>query len=346
MKRKMKAVAKTKKGKGLELVEVKIPDIGEDDVLIKVEATSICGTDVHIYNWDTWSKGRIKPLRVLGHEFAGRIVKVGKHTKSFKVGDYVSAESHIVCGKCDTCMRNQSYVCLNTKIIGVDVDGSYAEFISIPEENIWKNDLKLPIEVASIQEPLGNAVHTVFACDVPAQSVLLVGCGPIGLMGIGVAKAAGAKKVFAVDINPYRLNLAKKMNADYVLNAKNNEVRKVILRETEGVGVDVMLEMSGNNIALRENLKLVRAGGKVALLGLFPKDLTLNISDDVVMKGITLFGITGRKIFETWQQMHSLLSSGKLNVKPVITHRFKLEEFEQGFEAMNSGMSGKVVLYP
>jgi len=325
---------------------VKIPDVGEEDVLVKVEATSICGTDLHIYNWDSWSRERIRPIRVLGHEFSGRIVKIGRLVERLKVGDYVSAESHIICGRREACMRNQSYVCLNTKIIGVDVDGSYAEFISLPEKNIWKNDRKLPVDVASIQEPLGNAVHTVFACDVPAKTVLLVGCGPIGLLGIGVAKAAGAEKVFAIDVIPYRLALAKKMGADIVMNAKNDRVGKTVLRETDGTGVDVMLEMSGNPDALRENLKLVRNGGRVALLGIFPDSVEIDVSNDIVMKGISVFGITGRKIFETWHQVHSLLSSGRLNVKIVITHRFKLEDFEKGFEVMNSGKSGKVVLYP
>ncbi|GGC97569.1 L-threonine 3-dehydrogenase [Pontibacillus salipaludis] len=343
---KMKAIMKSERGPGAELAEVEIPTIGDLDVLIKVKATSICGTDVHIYNWDEWSKSRVHPPYVFGHEFAGEVVEVGEKVTKVKVGDYVSAETHIVCHQCPQCLTGQFHICENTKIIGVDTQGCFAEYVALPEENMWKNPEDMPIEIASIQEPMGNAVHTVLNGDVAGKTVAIIGCGPIGLMAVGVAKAAGASLVLAFDVNPYRLELAGKMGATITIHSINEDPVKRAKDLTDGHGMDVVCEMSGHPVAMDQGFKMVTNGGRVSILSLPVQPVHIDITNDVVFKGIQVQGITGRKMFETWQQVSRLLQSKQVDVTPILTHHLPLEDFHKGFELMNNGQCGKVVLHP
>ncbi len=342
----MKAVMKKDPAYGAILTDVPVPEPGPGQVLVEVEATSICGTDHHIYIWNEWAQNRIKPPKIMGHELAGRVVGAGQGVTSVKIGDYVSAETHIVCGHCLQCMLGEKHVCQNTAILGVDTDGCFAEHALVPEENIWHNDPSIPPDVASIQEPLGNAVHTVLSVETRGKSLAVFGCGPIGLMAVGVAKACGASQVIAVDVNDFRLGIAGKMGADLVVNSSKEDPVSAILNATTGSGVDAVLEMSGAAPVFQQMFKAVRAGGKVALLGLPAKPLSVNFSDDVVMRGITLKGITGRRIWDTWLSGRELLKSGLLDLSPVITHRFDLADYEKGMDLMTSGNCGKVILYP
>lgn len=341
---KMKAIVKSTRGYGAELREVDIPTIEEDEVLIKIKATSICGTDVHIYTWDDWASGRVNPPYVFGHEFSGNIVQVGKKVTYLKEGDYVSAETHIVCETCPQCLSGNQHICKNTKIIGVDTNGCFAEYIALPAKNIWKNPSDMPITVASIQEPLGNAVHTVLAGDVTGKTVAVIGCGPIGLMAIAVAKASGAASVFAIDVNPYRLGLAKKMGATTLINSKEEDPTKLVLDATDQNGVDVVCEMSGHPVAMNQGFDMITNGGRMSILSLPTKEVSIDVTNNIVFKGITVQGITGRKMFTTWQQVSSLLNSGALDVSEVITHVLPFSEYEKGFQMMIDGTCGKVVL--
>ncbi|WP_223700138.1 L-threonine 3-dehydrogenase [Sutcliffiella deserti] len=343
---KMKAIVKHHRGYGAELQMVDIPKIKEDEVLIKVKATSICGTDVHIYTWDEWSQSRVNPPYVFGHEFAGEIVEVGTKVTNVELGDQVSAETHLVCYECPQCLTGDYHICKNTKIIGVDTHGCFAEYVALPAVNVWKNPKDMPYDVASVQEPMGNAVHTVLAGDVAGKTVAVIGCGPIGIMAVGVAKAAGASEVIAIDLNEYRLDLASKMGATYVINAKEENPVDKVLALTGGDGVDVICEMSGHPVAMNQGFKMVTNGGRVSILSLPVRPVELDITNDVVFKGVTIQGITGRKMYTTWQQVSRLLKSGQVDVKPMITHHFPLEDFEKGFDLMISGQCGKVVLQP
>lgn len=342
----MKAVVKTHAGPGFELCQVPIPQIGQHDILIRTRATSICGTDVHIYNWDAWAANRIKPPVILGHEFCGDVVEIGSQVTSVAVGDFISAESHIVDHTCDLCRTGMAHICRNTQIIGVDRDGSFAEYVAIPAANAWHNPPNMPAEIAALEENFGNAVHTALETPVVARKVLVTGCGPVGVMTIAVARAAGARSIFASDISVYRLGLAKKMGADVTLNPQSENIVERVLAETSGEGVDVLLEMSGAPSAIRDGLCLLKAGGHAVLLGLPSKPFEFDLANLVIMKGITLHGIAGRKLWETWYEIRGLVRSGAVNLEPVITHRFKLEDFEQAFQTMMSGDSGKVVLFP
>lgn len=346
MEGKMKALVKHTSGRGAQLQTVDIPSIQDDEVLVQVKATSICGTDVHIYTWDEWAESRVKPPYTFGHEFAGVVVETGKNVTNVKEGDYVSAETHVVCGHCPQCLTGQYHICRNTKILGVDMNGCFAEYVAIPAKNIWKNPSDMPYDLASIQEPMGNAVQTVLSGDVAAKTVAVTGCGPIGLMAIGVAKAAGASKVFAFDLNDYRLDLAQKMGADVVVNSKNQDPLQVVAKHTDGNGVDVVCEMSGAPIAINQAFKMITNGGRVSILSLPTRPVEIDLTNDVVFKGVTVKGITGRKIFETWQQVSRFLQSGAVDVKPMLTHSFDLEDFEKGFDLMIEGKCGKVVLHP
>ncbi|WP_409294309.1 L-threonine 3-dehydrogenase [Peribacillus sp. SCS-26] len=343
---KMKAVVKHHRGFGAKLEMVDIPSIKEDEVLIKVKATSICGTDVHIYTWDEWSQSRVNPPYVFGHEFSGEVVEIGSKVNSVEVGDFVSAETHIVCGRCPQCLTGQYHICKNTQIIGVDTQGCFAEYVALPAGNLWKNPKDMPFDVASVQEPMGNAVHTVLAGETAGKTVAIIGCGPIGIMAAGVAKAAGASQVIALDLNDYRLELAKKMGATTIINSGKENPLEVIDRLTGGNGVDVVCEMSGHPIAMDQGFKMVTNGGRVSILSLPVRPVELDVTNDIVFKGITVQGITGRLMFKTWQQVSSLLASGQVDVKPMITHHFPLEDFEKGFELMIKGECGKVVLQP
>ncbi|MFC0188818.1 L-threonine 3-dehydrogenase [Fictibacillus aquaticus] len=343
---KMRAIVKHHAGFGAQLQMVDIPQIGDNEVLIKVKATSICGTDVHIYSWDEWSQSRVKPPYVFGHEFSGVVEKIGKNVLNVEVGDHVSAETHIVCHRCPQCLKGQYHICKETKIIGVDTNGCFAEYVALPAENLWKNDKSMPFEAASIQEPMGNAVHTVLAGDVAGLTVAVIGCGPIGVMAVGVAKAAGAAQVIAIDLNEYRLDLAKELGATTVINPKDTDPVQAVLDLTDGNGVDVICEMSGHPIAINQGFKMVTNGGRVSILSLPVKPVELDITNDIVFKGVTVQGITGRKMYETWQQVSGLLKAGQMNTEAIITHTLPLEDFEKGFELMMKGQCGKVVLIP
>ncbi|MGM7720450.1 L-threonine 3-dehydrogenase [Metabacillus sp. Hm71] len=343
---KMKAVVKHHQGYGAQLQMVEIPQINEDEVLIKVKATSICGTDVHIYKWDEWSQSRVKPPYIFGHEFSGEVVQKGNKVTNVEIGDSVSAETHIVCGKCQQCLTGRAHICKHTKIIGVDTQGCFAEYVALPSANLWKNPKEMPFDIASIQEPMGNAVHTVLSGEVIGKTVAIIGCGPIGMMAVGVAKAAGAAQVIAIDLNDYRLNLAKEMGATRIINSNKENPLEVVEFLTGGNGVDVVCEMSGHPVAMNHGFKMVTNGGRVSILSLPLRPVEVDVTNNIVFKGITVQGITGRKMFESWQQVSALIHSGQINTRPIITHHFSLEEFEKGFDLMIEGNCGKVVLQP
>ncbi|MBO8162551.1 MAG: L-threonine 3-dehydrogenase [Brevibacillus sp.] len=342
----MKAIVKHQAAAGAQLQEVPVPEIGPHEVLIEVKATSICGTDVHIYTWDPWAESRIKAPMVFGHEFAGIVVEVGSMVKGVQPGDYVSAETHVVCHRCPQCRSGQYHICQNTKILGVDFQGCFAEYVKVPAENIWKNPAGMPYEVASIQEPMGNAVHTVLAGPIAGKTAAIVGCGPIGLMAVAVAKAAGATEVVALDVNDYRLQLAHKAGATVLINSLNEDPVKRVMQVTDGTGVEVVCEMSGHPLAIRQAFEMLTNGGRISILSLPSKPVELDITNQIVFKGVTVQGITGRRMFETWRQTSGFLHSGQVDVKPLITHMLPLERFEEGFDLMTSGQCGKVVLLP
>ncbi|NLS44219.1 MAG: L-threonine 3-dehydrogenase [Firmicutes bacterium] len=342
----MRAVLKNEPAPGAKLVDVPIPTPGSGEVLVRVDAASICGTDYHIYVWNEWAQNRIKPPQIMGHELAGEIVELGPNVTNAKVGDYISAESHIVCGHCIQCMIGEKHVCQNTSILGVDRDGCFAEYLIIPEDNLWHNDPDIPLDIASIQEPLGNATNTVLAGETRGRTMAVFGCGPIGLMAIGVAKACGSSWIAAIDINDYKLDLAKKMKADLTINSNKISPVEAIMDYTHGSGVDIVLEMSGAPAVFNQMLKVVRAGGRISLLGLPEKALPVNFSDDVVMRGLTMHGITGRRLWHDWIVGRELLKSGLLDLSPVVTHHFDLGDYAEGMDLMTKGDCGKIVLYP
>jgi threonine 3-dehydrogenase len=347
MQGKMQALMKATAAPGAELVTVDIPQIGPRDVLIKVTATAICGTDVHIYTWNPWAEERIKAPLIFGHEFAGNVVEVGDQVDSVKIGDYVSAEGHFVCGRCLQCRMGQAHVCQNLAILGVDTTGCFAEYVRVPAENVWQNDPTTPPELCAVQDPMGNAVHTVFAGgDVLAKSVAVIGCGPIGIFAVAVARAAAAAKVFAIEPNAYRAELARKLGADRVIDPTKEDPVAIVKELTDGGGVDVMLEMSGNARAIDQGFKMLRFGGRAALLGLPDKPIQFDLNNNIVFKGAEVYGVTGRRMWDTWYKMRGLFQSGKLDITPVITHKLPMSEFKQGFDLMLSGNCGKVVLYP
>ena len=342
----MPAVVKSEPKPGMELRELPIPSIGLTDVLVKVKVASICGTDLHIYNWDHWAQGRITPPLVPGHEFCGYVAAVGNEVTSVKEGDFVSAEMHVACGKCLQCRTGQAHICQHVKIIGIDRDGAFAGYVVIPESNIWKLDPAIPHEYASILDPLGNAVHTALSGDIAAKTVAITGCGPIGLFAIAVARACGAAQVFAIEVNEYRRNIARQMHADLVLDPATQDVRAIVRDHTDGYGVDVLLEMAGHKDAIRLGFDILRTGGRVSLLGIPSRPLELDLARDIIFKGATVLGINGRKMFETWYQMTALLKAGKLDLHPVITGRLPFSDFSKGIELLNSGKASKILLYP
>jgi len=346
MSQKMRAIIKPDAGPGLVLTQVEVPPVGRGEALVKVKATSICGTDLHIYKWDPWARERIRPPIIVGHEFCGYVVEVGADVSEVKVGDFVSAESHIICHRCHQCRTGLGHICRNTRIIGVDRDGCWAEYVVMPAENLWINPEDMSPEIASLQENFGNAVHTAFATDLTGRKVLITGCGPVGLMTIAVAKAAGARTVFATDISPYRLALARRMGADHAYNVAETDVVAEIMRETEGDGVDVLLEMSGAASAIDQGFRVLRDGGAAALLGLSSAPVPFDLNNHIIFKGATVYGIVGRKLWDTWYQMRGLLRSGAVDLRPVVTHRFALDDFHEALKVMQSGQSGKVVMFP
>lgn len=341
----MHALVKSASAGGAELMEVDVPQVGPDDVLVKVLASSICGTDLHIYEWDEWAQGRVRPPLVFGHEFAGEVVAVGSDVVRTSVGAYVAAESHIACGQCYECRHGLQHICRNVQIIGVDRPGAFAQYISIPERNAWTTDRKFAPRIATIQEPMGNAVHTALSTPLAGSNVVIFGAGPIGLFAVPIARASGAKKVVTVEPSLFRLDLARRLGSDAVVNPTNENVRHRIMEETEGEGADVVLEMSGNPTAIGQSLQVLRSGGYVSLLGLPSRPVSLDLADGVIFKGATLQGISGRKIFETWYQTRGFLDSG-MDLSAVITHEMPLSEFRTAFALVRNGQSGKVVMYP
>lgn len=342
----MKALRKTQSAKGLAIETVPVPAIGPTDVLVRVKAASICGTDLHIYGWDRWSQGRIKPPVTLGHEFCGVVERAGEDVTAVKAGDFVSAEMHVNCGHCHQCRLGEAHICQNLKIIGIDQDGAFAEFVKIPASNIWKLDPAIPERYGAILDPLGNAVHTVLAGPIAGQTVLVTGCGPIGLMSIAVAKACGSSTVFATETNEQRRAMAKKMGADVVINPATEDSVAKILGETGGTGVDALLEMSGNPAAIQQGFKALRAGGRASLLGIPTENVPLDLVNDVIFKGATVQGIYGRRMYGTWVQMTALLKAGRLDLEPLFGEKAKLEEFEGAFAKLQGGLAGKILLYP
>jgi threonine 3-dehydrogenase len=342
----MKALRKMQPARGLSYETASVPSIAPSEVLVRVRTASICGTDLHIYGWDRWSQGRIKPPVTLGHEFCGVVERVGDEVTAVKAGDFVSAEMHVNCGHCHQCRLGEAHICQNLRIIGIDQDGAFAEFVKIPGANIWKLDPAIPEHYGAILDPLGNAVHTVLAGPIAGQTVLVTGCGPIGLMSIAVAKACGSSTVFATETNEQRRAMAKKMGADVVLNPAQTDSVGRIKADTSGTGVDVLLEMSGNPAAIQQGFKSLRAGGRASLLGIPTESVPLDLVNDVIFKGATVQGIYGRRMYGTWVQMTALLKAERLNLDPLFGERTSLEKFEGAFAMLQGGLAGKILLYP
>ncbi len=338
----MKALVKREARLGLWLEDVPEPVIGINDVLIRVDRTGICGTDLHIYNWDSWAQKTIPVPMVVGHEFVGEIIEVGSNVADFHAGDVVSAEGHVVCGRCRNCLAGRRHLCKNTKGIGVNRTGAFAEYISVPMTNVWHHQPGIDRDVAAIFDPFGNAVHTALSFDLLGEDVLITGAGPIGIMAVGIAKHAGARHVVITDVNDYRLDLAKKMGADVALNVTREKLKDVQAKLNMKEGFDVGLEMSGHAAAFRDMIDAMAHGGKIALLGIPGEPMAIGWNK-VVFNMLTIKGIYGREMYETWYKMTVMLESG-LDIKPVITHRFHYTEFEKGFQAMLGGQSGKVIL--
>lgn len=340
----MRALVKHHEGYGARVEEVPVPQVRDNEVLIRIKNTSICGTDVHIYTWDDWAKSRVKPPYICGHELSGEVVEIGKNVTSIRVGDHVSAESHLVCGVCAACRRGDEHVCYNTRIIGVDCNGCFAEYISLPEVNCWKNSKELPFEIATLMEPMGNAVHTVLSGEVLGKSVAVIGCGPIGVMAVAIAKAAGASKVIAIEPSQFRLELASKMGAHYCIPS-NEDVCAVIKEITNGEGVNVVCEMSGHPKGIEQGFNMLSLGCRMSILGLPTHPVEIDITNHVVFKGVQIHGIAGRRLYQTWEQTAALLESGLVNLEPLITHRFPMTNFKEGFDLMQRGECGKVVFH-
>ena len=338
----MKALVKSKAEIGLWLEDVPVPAIGINDVLIEILRTGICGTDLHIYDWDAWAQKTIPVPMVVGHEFVGRIVELGSNVHDFRLGDFVSGEGHVVCGRCRNCLAGRRHLCKDTKGVGVNRSGAFAEYLSLPMTNVWHQEGDLTRDVQSIVDPLGHAVHTALQFPVLGEDVLITGAGPIGVMAVKVVKHAGARNVVITDVNPYRLELAKKMGATLAVDVRNRDLASVQKELGMKEGFDVGLEMSGNPIAFRDMLANMCHGGKIAMLGIPNKELAIDWNI-VIFNMLTIKGIYGREMYETWYKMSVLVGSG-LDISPVITHRFHYTEFEKGFEAMHSGQSGKVIL--
>lgn len=337
----MKALVKTASAPGFTLKNVPEPTIRDDEVLIRVKRAGVCGTDVHIYDWDAWAQGRVKPPLVIGHEFAGEVARVGKLVTDVKGGDRVTAEGHIVDGRCLLCRTGNSHVCPHTKIIGVDRDGCFAEYIAMPATNVWQLDDNVSYDIGGIHDPMGNAFHTALTAEIPGATVLVTGCGPIGIFAVGICKAAGASRIIASDVNETRLALAKKMGATDVVHP--SEAEAVVMKHTDGLGVDVVLEMSGVPAAVHQAFALARVGGRVQMLGIPSKSIDVDFATEIIFKGLTVYGVVGRRMYDTWLMMTRFLRSGQFDPTPVITHRFPLEAFDDAMRVIKSGEAGKVI---
>ena len=343
--RTMRALAKTRPAPGAELIERQVPTPGPSEVLLRMVAASICGTDYHLYAWDTWASEILKPPIVLGHELAGVVAATGPGVTRVKEGDLVGVESHIVDWTCAQCRAGDMHLCRNLRVIGAHVDGGFAEYVVIPETNAIESNGLDPAVVA-LQEPMGNAVHAAFVEPIEGRTVAITGCGPIGLCSVGIARAAGASLVVATDTEPYRLQLAREMGANLALDARDPETVGRVIEATGGDGVEVVLEMSGAGPALSQALQFITRGGRISLLGIFPEPVAIDLSDLVIQRGIRLFGIYGRRIYDSWERTQALLRSGRFDPTPILTHRFDLADWERGFELIASRHAGKVVLIP
>ena len=338
----MKALVKKKPEPGLWLEEVPVPEVGINNVLIKIRKVSICGTDVHIYNWDAWSQKTIPTPMTIGHEFVGTVAEIGSNVHDFKVGDIVTGEGHLVCGRCRNCLAGRRHLCRDTSGVGVNRPGAFADYLCIPVTNVWHCDPDIPLEILSCFDPLGNAVHTALSFDVLGEDVLITGAGPIGIMAAAIARHAGARYVVISDANPYRLELAKRMNPTLTVDVRHEKVADVAEKLGMKEGFDVGLEMSGNPDALDDMLGSMCHGGKIAMLGIQGGKTSIDWNQ-VVLNGLTIKGIYGREMYETWYKMTVMIQSG-LDISPVITHRLPYQSFQEGFDVMRSGQSGKVVL--
>jgi len=338
----MKALFKSTSGPGLTLAEAPIPEPDVNDVLIKVIKTSICGTDLHIFNWDPWARRTIQPPMIIGHEFVGRVAATGSNVKGFEPGALVTGEGHLVCGHCRNCLAGRRHLCKETRGVGVNRDGAFAEYLAIPASNVWLADPSIPTDIVSCFDPLGNAVHTALAYDLLGEDVLITGAGPIGCMAAAVARHAGARHIVVTDINPYRLDLARKLGATEVVNPQKESIGETVQRLGMKEGFDVGLEMSGSPRALNDMIGSMFHGGKIALLGILESDTAIDWNV-VIFNGLTLRGIYGRQMYETWYKMTVMIQTG-LDISPIITHRFHYTEFAEAFALMRSGRSGKILL--
>ncbi len=338
----MKALVKSRREVGLWMEEVPVPKMGINDVLIRVWRTGICGTDVHIYNWDAWAQKTIPVPMVVGHEFVGQIVAVGANVNDYKPGQIVSGEGHVVCGRCRNCMAGRRHLCAHTKGVGVNRAGAFAEYLVLPHSNIWEHEKGIDLDVASIFDPFGNAVHTALQWDMLGEDVLITGAGPIGCMAAAIARYAGARHVVVTDVNPYRLELAAKLGATRTVDVRSTSIAETQKQLGMKEGFDVGLEMSGNPAAFKDMIANMAHGGRISMLGIPEKEMPIDWNT-VVFNMLTIKGIYGREMYETWYKM-SVMIEGGLNISPVVTHRFSADEFQQGFDVMRSGMSGKVVL--
>jgi len=340
--KKMRALVKKQAEPGLWLEEVPVPEVGINDVLIRIQKTSICGTDVHIYNWDEWAQKAISVPLIIGHEFVGTVEEVGSNVHDFHKGDLVSGEGHLVCGRCRNCLAGRRHLCRKTRGVGVDRDGAFAEYLCIPVTNVWYCDPNIPTDILAFFDPLGNATHTALSFDVLGEDVLITGAGPIGIMAAAIVKHAGARYVVITDINPYRLELARRMKPTRVVNVTKERIEDVVKELGMKEGFDVGLEMSGSEDAFKSMIANMCHGGKIAMLGIHKKTVAIDWNQ-VIFNGLTIKGIYGREMYETWYKMTSMIQTG-LDVSPVITHRFRYQFFQEGFEVMRSGKSGKVIL--
>jgi len=339
----MKALVKAKAERGIWMQDITAPEVGHNDVLIQVNRSAICGTDIHIFKWDDWARKTIPVPMAVGHEFSGRIVDMGIEVRGFSVGDRVSAEGHITCGVCRNCRAGRRHLCMNAIGVGVNRPGAFAEYISVPAFNVFKLPDAISDDMASILDPLGNATHTALSFDLVGEDVLITGAGPIGVMAVSIARFAGARHVVVTDVNDYRLELARKMGATRALNVTRETIDECMRDLAMEEGFDVGMEMSGNPDAFRDMVRTMHHGGKIAMLGIPPGDMAINWNE-LIFKGLVIKGIYGREMFETWYKMSSMLQSG-LNMEPVITHHFDIDEFQPAFELMESGQTGKVILH-
>lgn len=338
----MKSLVKLKPEKGIWMEDMPIPHVGINDVLIKIKKTAICGTDLHIYKWDEWSQKTIKTPMIIGHEYVGEIVEKGRGVKNIQIGDRVTGEGHIACGHCRNCRRGKLHVCENTIGVGVNRDGCFAEYLSLPASNVIKLDSRISDEMAAIMDPFGNATHAALSFPLIAEDVLITGAGLIGSMATAICRYAGARYIVVSDLSDYRLDIAKKMGATMTVNPAKGETIEGAIKELKMRGFDIGLEMSGSPAAFESMLKNMYNGSKISLLGILPNKTQVNW-DEIIFKALTIKGIYGREMWETWYQMEQMLISG-IDLSPIITHRFHVDDFQKGFDAMESGMCGKVVM--